>query len=110
MLHVVDLESGGSRELIKFNSPAELGNFIEWTSDGRSVVVTKNPDSSGNLNAELWVVPLEGEPRQVKTSLRDVRGYRFQPGGNQVAFSTQPPAQAEVWVMENFLPALGAKE
>lgn len=110
VLVVVTIANGQQRELLRVKEPEELGNFTTWTPDGRSIMTTRNPSSQTDLNSQLWIVPVDGaKPTAVKSSFRQARGLRFQPGGNQVAFFTPASTPPEVWVMENFLPVLSGK-
>jgi hypothetical protein len=50
-----------------------------------------------------------GEPEKLELSMDRIRPLRIHPDGRRVAFAAGWPAW-EVWVMENFLPALRASK
>jgi len=70
-----------------------------WVPDGRSIVATKQ---SGGL----WRVPLDGsEPVKIGDGVPS--NLSVNSDGRQIVFSvTEPAGPPEVWVLENFLPAV----
>lgn len=108
-LQVIEVQSGATRELLRASEPEGLGQ-IQWTPDGRFVVFVKTFGADTNRK-ELWRVPAEGGAAR-KIELNGVVGgyLRFHPDGRRIAFTAGDGDADEVWVMENFLPALSAKK
>ncbi len=100
---LVPAGGGAPRELLRVTQPDSIpGGSIPWTPDGRGLLV-KKITSAGS---ELWLVPVSGEaPRKVDLDIRNTGTIRMHPDGRQVAFDSRE-FNTEVWVLENFLPAL----
>ena len=109
-------QGGETTQILSASSAQRIVRFsgIPWTPDGRSVLVRKV--SSGNMresSSELWLVPIaDAPPRKLDIDVnRWAAGNRgvisLSPDGRQIAFRSGQD-NAEVWVLENFLPALKA--
>ena len=64
---------------------------------------------SGGDMAELWRAFVDGTPAVKLDTMvdRNVGAVRLHPDGRQIAFQVNTPLlPAEIWVTENFLPAL----
>ena len=102
---VLDIASGSVRELLRI-PPPEFVFSADWTRDGQYLIFAKvHPQQP----ASLWRIPVKGgEPQRLEltmSGLRDLRGLRVHPDGRQLAF-TGGERKLEIWVMENFLPAV----
>ena len=109
-LHIVSLETGENRPLIRLLPPkSQIGNSftINWTPDSRSVVFY------GRLNGDegMWRVPIDGgSPQKLNVNVGTIVSWRFNATTGQVAFSTNGVGpRPEMWKMENFLPLNGAR-
>jgi hypothetical protein len=86
--------------------------FISWTPDGRGVLVRKML-IEGGAQSELWLVPIDGAPpRKLDFDANQGPPYAqgeitLHPDGRQLAYDSGKWT-GEVWVLENFLPALKA--
>ena len=100
---LIPVSGGAPRELLRVTQPDSVANAsMPWTPDGLGVLV-KKITSAGR---ELWLVPVSGEaPRRVDLDIRNTGTIRMHPDGRQVAFDSRT-FNTEVWVLENFLPAL----
>jgi len=83
----------GAEELVfKSNEP----KFAQdWSRDGRFLLY-----STGSGNLDLWVLPLDGEPKPQKyvaTEFNESQG-RFSPDGRFVAYSSNASGRSEVYV------------
>jgi len=113
-LHTMPVTGGEVRELLRgerlFLALAHGG--IEWTPDGRYLLVarqTPESDTSRVLKSALWRVPVAGgEPQLLLATEHSADFLSMHPDGRRIAFSTGPGYRVEVWMMENFLPALKA--
>ena len=94
-------------------------NVLMWAPDSRSFFVASIKDKSTG-DREVWRVWIDGTPPQ-KTDLEvDFLGPNHiandqqihpHPDGKRVAFAAAEPAKPdEVWVLENFLPALNKRK
>lgn len=118
---LIPVDGGERRTLLRVSEPSEIGAWILWTPDGRAVLVEKlttirgTGGQDGDVTSELWLVPIDGTtPRKIDVDLnRAVRGgqgrMQLNPDGRQLAFVSGRHPIMEVWVLENFLPAPGAK-
>jgi Tol biopolymer transport system component len=106
---LIPVAGGEPRELIRVNHPQSF-EIMTWAPDGRGLLLRKSSFAGGNEH-ELWLVPIsDGKPRQVTSNLNiDGAFVRVHPDRRQIAFMTGSPT-FEVWVMENFLPAVKAKK
>jgi Tol biopolymer transport system component len=105
-IRVMPMGGGEAREVIKaagsesFSSPA-------WSRDGRSLLVAKRASSAvQDQGAEVWQVPVKagGTPRSLGLKMDRLNTIRVHPDGKRIAF-VGGMGKAEVWMMENFLPA-----
>lgn len=106
---LIPVEGGEPREMLRVAQLERFARYqgMPWTPDGRGFLVRKRLPKS----AELWFVPLAGEPRKLDVdatawSNGPVGALSLHPDGRQLAFllrSREPSTQ--VWVLENFLPA-----
>ena len=105
-LMVLSTSGSEPRELYKAGSSSWISG-VTWGPMGRYVYFGK-AERKNLLSIELWRVPVEGSKAE-KTDLAGVllRGLRFHPDGRHIAFQAGR-RETEVWVMENFLPALRA--
>ena len=90
---------GEARELLGIPEQESIapGDLV-WMRDSKQILFVKK--------SALWVIPAEGgEPHRLNLSMKGLRGLRFHPDGQQVAFEAGD-SSAEVWMMENFLPPL----
>jgi Tol biopolymer transport system component len=106
---LIPVAGGEPRELIRVNHPQNF-QVLTWAPDGRDLLLRKTLSAAGQ-DHELWLVPIsDGKPRKVTSNLSIEGAFvRVHPDGRQVAFMTGTP-NLEVWVLENFLPALSAKK
>ncbi len=112
---LVPVAGGQPRELLAPREGFGLLGAFQWTPDSRAVIATKNPLSRGR---ELWLVPVTGGgPRKLDIDpdvwMEDAtgggdRGFSVSPDGRSIAFPMGRTG-AEVWALENFLPARAAK-
>jgi len=107
MLMVVPAAGGQARVLHK-EVPGKQGprGGLAWTPDGRSLLLVREPPRE--RKAELWLIPFGGgEPRKLEAPPEGLLQMRIHPDGRRIAFQAGED-RAELWVMENFLPALRA--
>lgn len=109
-LRIMPASGGEPREILD----QWKGRWLRWTPDGRHLLFARRKGRDQPI--ELWRIAVEGveggEPQKVLEL--DAKGLRFQhlsihPDGQRIAFSSGRGG-SEVWVMENFLPALKGSE
>ncbi len=107
-LYVMPATGSEPRELVRFQEPGYLPRFErwDWTPDGRYLVYAKgNPQDQ---KSELWRIAVDGgKPQKLDLVVEGLRSVRMHPDGQRIAFGVGKSSQ-ELWVMENFLPALKA--
>ncbi len=110
-LMVMPLAGGKPRELYSLKDPTKNGwswDTVAWTRGGGQIVFGTGGRGLNNQKTELWVIAAEGgEPRKLDLTMDAVDQLRIHPDGQRVAFESGVYT-SEVWVMENFLPALRA--
>lgn len=85
---------------------------LEWTPDGRHILFSRAPVAGGSSTAAdiaLWRVSVDGsKPEKILVT----GGYvipTVHPDGGRIAFGVRQDGDVlETWVMQNFLPPLGA--
>jgi len=104
VIRIIDLPDGTPRDLVKMKERIS-GNYI-WAPDGKGIIAFKNVSKEKEQRCELWSFPAEGgEPRSLGLSVdAEARFLSLHPDGRRLAYSIRQPS-AEIWVMENFLPA-----
>jgi Tol biopolymer transport system component len=107
LMKVVAIEGGQPRELHRLRLPekVDISGGLVWTSDSCCFVYRSDP------SGELWLTSVaDGKSRKLGFNLKmEVRQMQLHPDGRQIVFASGRQ-QPQVWVMENFLPALSAKE
>ena len=108
-LRLVPATGGEWHELCRFPmSEFSAASYdLAWTSDGRNVLIVRRTGKEGT--PELWRIPVAGgEPQKTGLSMEDMRLVAPHPDGRRIALDTGRPDDplGEVWVLENFLPAL----
>lgn len=111
-LKVVSTSGGQPREVVRWPKPevTSPGSGLTWTLDGRYLLFTRpkqDPKQGEQIN-ELWRVSAEGgEPERLGLAMEQLSFLRFHPDGRQILFRSGT-FSSEIWVLENFLPALKA--
>lgn len=85
----------------------EEDGAISWTADGRGLVAVTNrrPDADVTARqADLWLIPLQGAPRQLTRNEGVEREPVVSPDGASVAFTGSPAkpsfyTQEDLWVL-----------
>jgi Tol biopolymer transport system component len=110
VLSVIKLMSaagGEARDLLRGVQRSWRG--LAWTPDGLGLLFAQRA-SSADSKADLWLIPVRGgEPRKLELTAEGLRDVSIHPDGRHIAF-TATQGRYEVWVMENFLPAVTASK
>lgn len=107
---VMPVDGEQPRELLKALRPERIqaGFPVEWTPNGKYVLVAKTRDARGVPMNEVLRVPVDGgEAQPIGLARRGMWSVSVHPDGRQIAFDSQE-SRAEVWAMENFLSSLSA--
>jgi Tol biopolymer transport system component len=109
-LNVLPIGGGEPREIFR---PEQGGDAlfgvsgIEWTHDDRFILLLRRHLGKN----DLWrISPHGGTPQKVLSGdgFELLSFPRVHPDGRRLAFTAGEDAQDELWVLENFLPALNA--
>jgi Tol biopolymer transport system component len=107
---LIPTDKSQARELLQVDDASSEQNTagtppgLAWTPDGNYVIFGKRMGRDNST--ELWRVDVEsGKPEKLTTVAYKVHDMVIHPNGNRIAYSTRE-SKNEVWVMENFLPAL----
>ena len=99
---VAPLSGGAPRAIAEIPG---FTQFWQWAGDSQSVFIL-NPVGEG---AELWRLPLAGDPRKLAVDARHWTAFQISPDGKRIAFSARAGKPGfEVWALENFLPVMEA--
>ena len=109
-LRVIPSGGGEKKSLLRLDKGEGI-NSIVWSPDGRSIYFSKWEKGSSKSEAcSLWRIPAEGgKPEKFDLTVDGLENLRFHPDGKKLAFNSWR-MEAEVWVMENFLPVDKAKK
>jgi len=102
-LRIIPVAGGELRDLYKCEQNKEQLMMLRWSADGKYIFFVIREIKQKKLR--LWRIPIEGgEPLEIEleTNLIDLSVH---PDGQHIAFGAWKRQPAEVWVMENFLPA-----
>jgi Tol biopolymer transport system component len=88
---------------------------ILWMPDGRHLLLNRSAwgvGEDGGERSELWKVPLDGGAPEFVTVLNDglVCNLRLAPDGRKLAFDSCEEGTGELWVMENLLEDVSARD
>jgi Tol biopolymer transport system component len=109
LLKVMPTGGGEPHELFGVQAP-EVIFELGWTPDGRHILFGTGTTGQEQRFA-LWRISTDGgEPQELGLSMEGLRlyGLSVHPDGRRIAFTAGTPVREEVWVLENFLPALKA--
>lgn len=112
-LVIQSLESGAIRELHAVPRDREIAS-LAWSPDQRYLLFHIRLGAGELPEGEprgVWRIPVAGgkpEMTQLQMGPRKLNSATFHPDGRRVAFTEFSSDTIEVWVMENFLPAVRA--
>jgi Tol biopolymer transport system component len=119
-LTIIPADGGEPRVLLRVSEPMLLYKDVPWTPDSRSLIVMKGMVAAGGLldpaANELWCVPIDGTAARrldldaTRVLMGGVGRIRLHPDGHRLTYVSGRYPVAEVWALENFLPAAGAKK
>lgn len=111
---LISTDTGAKRELLRVDADADntqsLGTPVglAWIPDSRYVIFGKR--GARDQSTELWRVDVEsGKPEKIGAVANSVHDIVVHPKGTRIAYSTRE-AKSEVWVMDNFLPAVQTRK
>ncbi|MBM3957587.1 MAG: PD40 domain-containing protein [Gemmatimonadetes bacterium] len=103
-MKVMPFPDGTPKDIQRVRDP---DSRIAWSPDGRFIYYSDLPPAGGKAY-HLWRVPADGGTAQdLGSAANRHRNLSIHPDGLRITFSTGTldPEPAQLWVMENFLPA-----
>jgi Tol biopolymer transport system component len=96
-INVIPAGGGEPRVVVKVED-ANTHSDLTWSPDGKKIAYT----SKGSI----WVISSDGgQPVEVKTGLDSkATQVAWSPDGKKIAFNGEKWGEAELWLMEDFLP------
>jgi len=113
VIRTMPATGGDLREIHSFEQEGNPPVTPAWSADGRYIYFCKPQAQFSEALWDLYRVPADGgEAQKIDLTMARFRHFSVHPDGQRVAFSSmgENPAQSQVWVMENFLPADKAKK
>jgi len=117
VLKLLPVAGGETSELVRAKEPKVIvGDSLSWSSDSRYIVFGKAQSTSQELQGSLpsgrktqlfTISSRGGEPHTLGLAMDSAHSLSFDPTGHHIAFAAGS-ARSEIWMMENFLPALKA--
>jgi len=111
-LRLLSTDGKDTRQLYSFKDQTDYQRWPAWTADGKYVLFPKrSPEENGKI--QLWRIPAQGgDIEKLNIEMWGFHRTTVHPDGTQLAFISNGPTlkQAELWVMENFLPNPGNKK
>ncbi len=106
-IFVVPADGGEVRQITKGDLNHVEGGAITWTKDGSALIAAANHRPNADMQsreADLWLVPLNGEPRQLTQTEGTEAEPVVSPDGRWVAYTGTTAkqsfyAQEDLWVM-----------
>jgi Tol biopolymer transport system component len=100
-LSIVDVSSGQQEKSIILGRRHSVGEYFDWSPDGRYVYYTK---AEGKKSTSLWRIDILGDtPERLWQSDKRLGGPRIHPSGEQIAFD-EVTHETSIWLMEGFIP------
>lgn len=98
---IAPVAGGSPRQIVQINQPESIITLPTWTPDGSALLAMK---SNGDRK-ELWLFPLEGQPRKLDVDIKDWQDddIRLSPDGRQIAFRAGDRGE-EVLALDSYLP------
>jgi Tol biopolymer transport system component len=107
-LMIMDLQSGGVRELCAIGGPGRLGS-LQWTPDGEQVLFAMR--DAEDRSTSVWHVPSDGGDPEELWPFEEAHfghfgaDFRLSPDGRKIAYTTYHQ-EFEAWAMENLREVL----
>jgi Tol biopolymer transport system component len=108
VIRIMPVSGGELRELYSYEQEGSPNIAPAWSADGRHIYFCKPQVQLSEALWDLYRVSVDGgEAQKIDLTMARFRHFSVHPDGQRIAFSSMGanPAQDEVWVMENFLPA-----
>jgi Tol biopolymer transport system component/beta-lactamase regulating signal transducer with metallopeptidase domain len=112
ILRIISADGKETRVLTTFEDTDNGPAWTTWTPDGKYVLFPKH-DPKEEGKSQLWRIPVQGgESEKLNIEMWGFYMLTVHPDGTRLAFISNGPSlkQAELWVMENFLPARSSKK
>ena len=104
-IRIMPASGGAPREIYSFKQEEDVTIAPAWSADGRYIYFSRLPSVEAPWN--LFRVSADGgEAQKIDLAMAGFRHLSVHPDGQRIAFSSEGAnyAQAQIWVMENFLP------
>jgi len=104
-IFVMSTDGGPEREVVRLPPMIYVPRDLNWTPEGRSLVYVVGAPDDADQPWQIWAVAAAGgEPYPIGIQDVGLSQLRIHPDGRRIAYRAGE-GKAEVWVMENFLPA-----
>ncbi|OGD37606.1 MAG: hypothetical protein A2V45_00190 [Candidatus Aminicenantes bacterium RBG_19FT_COMBO_58_17] len=111
-LRLLSTDGKDTRQLYSFEDQTDYQRWPAWTADGKYVLFPKrSPEENGKI--QLWRIPAQGgDIEKLNIEMWGFHRLTVHPDGTRLAFISNGPSlkQAELWMMENFLPERTGKK
>jgi Tol biopolymer transport system component len=107
VVRVLSVAGGAPREVYRFQHEVPQWITLEFSADGKSLLMPRKVTPSDDPYWTVFRVPLDGgEPQDLGLKMLYLDKLTAHPDGKRIAFSSRgvEPRYGEVWVIEDFLP------
>jgi Tol biopolymer transport system component len=107
IVRVVPTAGGTARDIYRFSHPTNASVRVEFSADGKSLLLPRRKAPPGDLADSLFRLPISGgEPQDLGLTMVDLSHLSAHPDGERLLFSSRGAEKKnnEIWVMEDFLP------
>jgi hypothetical protein len=113
VVRVLPASGGMPKEIYRFKHVGMHWITIEFSADGKYVLLARKTTPDDDSNWSLWRIPVAGgEAGELNLRMTSFGSVSVHPNGKVITFSSKGTKQerSEVWAIENFLPPSPASE
>ena len=102
---IVPTTGGEPREVFRPGSGKTV-RVLAWTPSADALLVRVSQPSMPAGAGQVWWIPIgTSQPHSIGRPGEDIVGASLSPDARRIAYTLKrPPTEAELWVLENFLP------
>ena len=95
-IYIYDLKTGSISKLFRPEGKNPIP--FDWSADG-SMIIADVRDTADRSQSDIWIVPLEGTPRQVTFLPGKQVKPTLSPDGSMIVFTSNHGGNLDLWIM-----------